>query len=92
MGRPACALIPGVINSARSASSLGCCGARAYLDTLSDDVAIWALHGEKLEAYAVEIVTLAKANAVLAQFHQVRRADIESGETPTVEGSLAKLK
>ena len=92
MGRPACAIVPQVINSARSASSLGCCGARAYLDALSDDVALWGLHGAKLEAYAEEIATLAKANAVLTQFHRIRRAAVESGETPTVEESLMKLK
>lgn len=91
MGRPACALIPQVINSARSAASLGCCGARGYLDSLSDDVALWGLHGDKLEAYAKEIATLAKANAVLTQFHQTRRVAIESGETPAVGESLQKL-
>src|SRR5580765_8427646 len=31
MGRPACAIIPQVKNTGRSALSLGCCGARAYL-------------------------------------------------------------
>src|SRR6185295_13336667 len=32
MGRPACAVVPQVINQSRAAMSLGCCGARAYLD------------------------------------------------------------
>lgn len=92
MGRPACALIPQVLNSSRSASSLGCCGARAYLDVLSDDIALWGLFGEKLESYVDEIETLAKANSVLSQFHQIRRVAVESGESPTVEQSLAKLE
>ena len=91
MGRPACALIPQVVNGSRAASSLGCCGARAYLDALSDDVALWGLPGSRLEAYVDEIEILAKANAVLAQFHARRREDIESGDTPTVEESLARL-
>jgi hypothetical protein len=47
--------------------------------------------GAKLEAYTGEIETLAKANAVLTQFHAQRRQDIEAGATPTVEQSLAKL-
>ena len=92
MGRPACALIPQVLNSTRSASSLGCCGARAYLDSLSEDVTLWALHGEKLEAYTKEIVTLSRANSVLRQFHQNRRAAVESGEAPTVKESLSTLE
>jgi len=91
MGRPACAMIPQVLNSARSAASLGCCGARAYLDSLSDDVSLWGLWGAKLESYVDEIEVLSKANSVLSRFHALRRADIESGETPTVEESLAKL-
>lgn len=92
MGRPACALIPQVLNSSRSASSLGCCGARAYLDALSDDIALWGLSGAKFEAYVDEIESLAKANSVLSQYHGLRRAAIESGEAPTVEQSLARLK
>jgi len=91
MGRPACAIIPQVLNSSRSAASLGCCGARAYLDVLSDDITLWALFGEKLEAYTDEIETLAKANVVLRQFHELRRADILSGATPSVAESLGRL-
>ena len=91
MGRPACALVPQVLSSSRSASSLGCCGARAYLDALSDDVALWGLPGDKLEQYVSELETLAEANTVLTRFHELRRAAIESGEAPTVEQSLAKL-
>ena len=33
MGRPACAVVPQAINSGQAALSLGCCGARAYLDS-----------------------------------------------------------
>jgi uncharacterized protein (DUF169 family) len=91
MGRPACALIPQVLNSSRCVSSLGCCGARAYLDVMSDDIALWGLPGEKLDSYVAEIEILANANSVLAQFHQIRKAAVESGESPTVEQSLAKL-
>ena len=91
MGRPACALIPQVKNSGRAAASLGCCGARAYLDVLSDEVAVWGLPGEKLESYLEEIEILAKANSVLSAFHQRRREDIESGAMPTVKESLSRL-
>ena len=49
MGRPACAIVPQVLNQQRAAMSLGCCGARAYLDALTDDVALWALPAHRLD-------------------------------------------
>jgi uncharacterized protein (DUF169 family) len=91
MGRPACALVPQVANGRAAAMSLGCCGARAYLDAFSDDVALWGLPGEKLEGYVEALETLAAANDVLTRFHARRRRDIEAGETPSVETSLARL-
>ena len=91
MGRPACAIVPQVMNSGRAALSLGCCGARAYLDVLTDDVAVFAIPGAKLEAYTRRIKALAKANAVLSNFHQIRKRDIAAGGTPTIKDSLAAL-
>ena len=91
MGRPACAVIPQVINSGRVALSLGCCGARAYLDALSDDIALWAIPGNQIEVYAERIEALAGANETLSAFHQLRRKDVESGLTPTIEESLSRL-
>ena len=91
MGRPACAVVPQVINQGRAAMSLGCCGARAYLDILPDSVAMWAFPGNKLEQYCAEIVTLARANKTLAVFHARRKQDIEAGKHPTVRQSLERL-
>ncbi len=91
MGRPACAVVPQVMNRGQAAMSLGCCGARAYLDALSDDVAIWALPGEKLDAYCEQIGVLAKSNDILTVFHQRRRADVAAGARPTVQESLERL-
>jgi uncharacterized protein (DUF169 family) len=91
MGRPACAVVPQVMNTGRAALSLGCCGARAYLDVLTDDVAVFAIPGAKLEAYARRIQVLAKANGVLAKFHQIRRHAIAAGATPSIKDSLAAL-
>ena len=71
--------------------SLGCCGARAYLDTLTDDVAMWALPGGKLEQYDTEIAALARANKILTTFHLRRREDVEAGKQPTVRESLARV-
>lgn len=91
LGRPACALVPAVANAGQAASSLGCCGARAYIDQLTDDRTLWALPGANLAGYIDAIETLARANATLTQYHVQRRADIAAGEQPTVNESLARL-
>jgi uncharacterized protein (DUF169 family) len=91
MGRPACAIVPQVLNNGCAATSLGCCGARAYLDALSDSVALWAFPGSKLDQYGAEIVTLARANKTLTAFHARRREDVEAGNRPTVRQSLDRL-
>jgi uncharacterized protein (DUF169 family) len=92
LGRPACAVVPQAINSGKPALSLGCCGARAYLDVLTDDVALWALPGARIAEYAARIQVLAQANNVLTQFHQIRRKDIEAGQSPSVKESIARLQ
>jgi uncharacterized protein (DUF169 family) len=91
MGRPACAVIPQVANTGVAALSLGCCGARVYLDVLTDDVAIFALPGSKLEAYVQRIDSLSRANAVLAKFHHIHRRDVETGHSPSVKESLVAM-
>lgn len=91
MGRPACAVVPQVMNTKRAALSLGCCGARAYLDVLSDEIAIFAIPGGKLLAYTERIEALTKANTVLSQFHQIRRRAVEAGQDPTIKESLAAM-
>jgi uncharacterized protein (DUF169 family) len=91
MGRPACAVVPKVVNDGHAAMSLGCCGARAYLDALSDGVALWALPGNKIDQYCEQIEVLARANKTLSVFHGRRKKDIESGERPTVRESLQMI-
>lgn len=92
LGRPACAVVPQAVNSGRAALSLGCCGARAYLDTFTDDTALWALPGAKIAAYAERITKLAAANDVLGRFHALRRVDVAAGDRPTYAESLARLQ
>jgi uncharacterized protein (DUF169 family) len=92
MGRPACAVVPQARNTGRSALSLGCCGARAYLDVLTDDVALYAVPGAIVGAFAERVAALSQANAILTQFHQIRRRDIEAGKSPTIKESLAALQ
>ncbi len=92
MGRPACGVVPQAFNTGRAALSLGCCGARAYLDVLTPDVALYALPGSRIEAFAARIAALATANSVLTAFHTLRRRDIESGKRPSVQESLAAMQ
>ena len=91
LGRPACAVVPQAFNHGNAALSLGCCGARAYLDALTDGVAMWALPGVKLDQYCAEIAVLARANKTLTTFHARRREDVEAGKHPTVRQSLERL-
>jgi uncharacterized protein (DUF169 family) len=91
MGRPACAIIPQAFNTGRTALSLGCCGARAYLDIMTPEVAVYAIPGPMLEAFTERVDVLAKANSVLTAFHTIRRKEVESGKHPSVLESLAAL-
>jgi uncharacterized protein (DUF169 family) len=88
MGRPACAVVAHVMNTGRPAMSLGCCGARTYLDNFSESTAIFAIPGSKLNAYVERIGTLANANALLRRFHQLRRREIAIGNRPSIQDSL----
>lgn len=92
LGRPACAVVPQVVRTGRAAVSLGCCGARAYLDALTDDVALWALPAARLDEYTAHIATLSEANDVLGKLHALRRKAVEAGNNPTYEESMAELQ
>jgi len=92
MGRPACAVVPQTRNSGRSALSLGCCGARAYLDILRNDIALYAVPGASIDAFADRVAALAQANGILAVFHQIRRRDVEAGKSPSIQESLAAIE
>lgn len=91
MGRPACAVVPQVMNTGKAAMSLGCCGARAYLGLLTDSISIFAFPGARIDEYAARIVALASANEVLAKFHRIRSQEICAGFTPTVQDSLRNM-
>jgi uncharacterized protein (DUF169 family) len=91
MGRPACAVVPQVINTGRAAMSLGCCGARAYLGLLTDSISIFAFPGARIDAYVERIVALASANAILSRFHRIRRDEIHAGRSPTIQDSLQSM-
>jgi uncharacterized protein (DUF169 family) len=92
LGRPACAVIPQVMNTGKPALSLGSCGARAYLNVMTDEFALWALPGLRIAEYAEGIKRLAEANRILTQFHKLRRRDVEAGGSPSVKESLVRLE
>lgn len=91
LGRPACAIVPQAFNTGRTALSLGCCGARAYLDLMTPDVTLYAIPGSKLEGFIERVGVLAKANVVLTRFHSLRREAVEAGRHPSVSQSLSAL-
>ena len=92
MGRPACAVIPQVLNRGSAAMSLGCCGARAYLD------ALYRRHrhvGLSRQISSIDIVRRSPRSRAPIKpsrlFHMRRREDIEAGKQPTVRQSLERL-
>lgn len=92
LGRPACAIVPQAANTGRTALSLGCCGARAYLDVMKSDVALYAVPEPRLAAFTARVAELAKANTILTTFHAVRRRDVATGLKPTIADSLAAMQ
>lgn len=92
LGRPACAVVPQAFNSGRTALSLGCCGARAYLDVLTPDVALYAIPATRLETFTERVAALANANATLTKFHSLRRREVEAGKHPTVRETLGAMQ
>ena len=54
-------------NAGRAALSLGCCGARAYLDTLTPNLSLWALPSPRLAEYADRVSELSHAKRSVDQ-------------------------
>src|SRR5262245_1657934 len=75
MGRPACAMIPEAIRSARATPSLGCIGNRVYTG-LGDDELYLAIPGARLPEVVSQLETIVEANRQLEQYHQARRATL----------------
>lgn len=92
MGRPACAVIPQVMNTGLAAFSMGCCGARAYLEIFTPNLILCALPGARLAAYVERIAFLAEANSVLSHFHRRRAQEVAAGAAPTVQESLSAMR
>jgi uncharacterized protein (DUF169 family) len=71
MGRPTCAAIPTVLQSRRSAASLGCIGNRVYTE-LADDELYFALPGGQLGRVVAKLATIVNANRELENYHRAR--------------------
>ena len=76
MGRPACAVVARSVNEAVATMSLGCIGARTYVE-LPDDRALLVLPAEALERTVERLPGLARANQVLAGYHGEKKAKFE---------------
>jgi len=77
MGRPACAVVARSVNEAAATLSLGCIGARTYVE-LPDDRALLVLPAECLERTAERLPGLTSANDVLAGYHAEKKARFPS--------------
>ncbi len=91
MGRPACAVVSQVANTGKAALSLGCCGARAYVETFAPSLVLSALPGANLAAYVERLEVLAAANATLRKFHERRARQVAEGAAPTVQQTLVAI-
>jgi hypothetical protein len=69
----ACAMLPAVMQSGRSATSLGCIGNRVYTG-LGDDEFYYAIPASKLGEVVEKLAVIVDANQKLEEFHQLRNA------------------
>src|SRR5262245_557532 len=74
LGRPTCMAIPAAL-SGGVASSLGCIGNRVYTG-IADDQFYTVISGSDLRVILNELDTIVSANALLAEYHQGRRATL----------------
>jgi uncharacterized protein (DUF169 family) len=72
MGRPACAAVARTANQGDATLSLGCIGARTYVE-VPDDHAIMVLAGRSLDRLVERLTPLNRANDALAEFHANRK-------------------
>ena len=75
LGRPACAMIPEALRSARGNTSLGCIGNRVYTG-LGDAELYFTLPGARLGEVINKLETVAHANRELEKYHEARRATL----------------
>jgi uncharacterized protein (DUF169 family) len=77
MGRPACAAVARGMNAGQETLSLGCIGARTYVE-VPDDHLILALPGADLPNLLARLATIDDANTALAGYHREKKVRFES--------------
>ena len=75
MGRPTCAAIPTVLQTQRSAASLGCIGNRVYTE-MADDELYFALPGGQLGRVVEKLAAIVNANRELEKYHRAKLATL----------------
>ena len=75
MGRPTCALLPELLQSGKTAASLGCIGNRVYTG-LGDDEGYYALPGAQVAEVVKKLAVITEANRQLEVFHRARAAAV----------------
>lgn len=85
MGRPACAAVARAATGAEVTLSLGCIGARTYVE-VPEDRAVVVIPGPRLEALVERLGPLNRANAALADFHAGRKAQFPTPTPATSAG------
>ena len=75
MGRPTCAAVPTVLQTQRSAASLGCVGNRVYTE-MADDELYFALPGGQLGRVVEKLAAIVRANRELEKYHRAKLATI----------------
>jgi uncharacterized protein (DUF169 family) len=76
LGRPTCMALPAALAQG-AVTSTGCVGNRVYTDLGEDELYV-VIPGHAIARVADEAVTIATANARLADYHQGRRKEISS--------------
>jgi uncharacterized protein (DUF169 family) len=69
--RPACAMIPVLLGTARATSSYGCIGNRVYTE-LPDEEVWFAIAGRHIASLLNRLATVVRANQELESFHRSR--------------------
>lgn len=88
MGRPASAAVAGSANQGDVTLSLGCIGARTYVE-VPEDRAIVVIPGAALDRVADRLGKLAQANRDLAAFHQKKKADYAATSADSGSGQAS---
>ena len=73
MGRPACAAVAWSANQSQPTLSLGCIGARTYVE-VPDDRAVVVVPGVELDRVVDRLTLLTRANDTLERYHRQKKA------------------